>query len=216
MSVLIPFSVDLKNVADVETAIVKALAGKLDKVFSAAVPGIKQGTAEEVGKAIRVSPEYTSLLTGELWHQLGIKNPDAATEAIISTIGESIQVVSHGVHARGKQLDGRMTISILRADYGDILGLSESSFTSENGFQVPWLQWLLTGGNELLNSDYQFLGNCEEWSRTGFGIMARSHKGWKVPDEFSGTERDNWLIRALSDMRSPIVAVLKRELQKAA
>jgi hypothetical protein len=75
----------------------------------------------------------------------------------------------------------------------------------------------LTGGNQLLVSDFRYYGGQDtgRWSRTGLGIMIPSQQGWRCPGEFSGTATDNWLTRALNNMKPPLVEIIKSELQKA-
>lgn len=50
--------------------------------------------------------------------------------------------------------------------------------------------------------------------RTGLGIMVKTGRGWKVPDQWAGTDQDNFVTQSLSDFEPIIEAVVKSVLHQ--
>lgn len=196
-----------------ERAILDVFARKVNEAFNRAVAGIRNRLAEEIDTAIKASPEYASLLSGKLWHELGVENPDTATQQIIQTIQDSVYVRVRPVVRSGSLIRGGMNLGVLRSNYADILGLSISSFESEHGFQIDWLRWLLLEGDSIINAEYHFETGYGERSRTGDGIMLRTGL-WRVPSEFSGVSGDNWLTRALNGIEPIIKTIVITEIKR--
>jgi hypothetical protein len=153
---------------------------------------------------------------------LGVPNADGVLEDIIKTIGESVAVTPIIVTVNGGRMTGGLRVEILRADYGDILGLPGASFPSEKHHQVDWLKWLLLEGGNAVIGDYHFFGSerllgtsraGRSLGRTGLGIMVPTGH-WTVPEEFSGTATDNWLTRALSRTGPKAVAIMVEEIKR--
>lgn len=186
----------------------------LEETIRKSLRGIESGVAPVIGNAVRQSPEYQSILGGQLWHELGIVHPEATMSVIISRIQQSIQASGRGVRIVGQGISGSLQIGILPADYSDILSLPEATFTSENGYEVDWLKWLLFSGETLVIRDHWYLGKETPKSRTGRGIMVKSRLGWRVPEEFAGTLTDNWLVRAISKTLPQVGEVAFAEIQR--
>ena len=67
------------------------------------------------------------------------------------------------------------------------------------------VRWLLTGGNRLILKDYVYVydGSTRQWSRTSQGIMKHKGLGWRVPSEFAGSIRNNWITRGIKQYARP-------------
>jgi hypothetical protein len=196
-----------------ERDLLNVYAKKLAAAFINARAGIATELAEKIRELITSSPEYSSLLTGSLWHQLGVRNPLAMTDAIISTIQESVVIQMIPPTVVGKRIRGGIVAKILKADFSDVLRIPGASFESEHGFEVDWLEWLLTSGDSIVNTSYHFESGFPDRSRTGDGIML-AEGSWRVPPEFAGTISDNWLTRALSGLGDLISDIFMRNIKR--
>lgn len=196
--------------------LLKAVADHLTKTVDKAKSGIVRGIQGVTKTALESSGTYASLLTGDLWHILGLENPRLSVAAVVKAVCDSVQMTNRGVREVGGRLAGGLTIGIVRAGFQEILGISEASYISpEHGYQIDWLRWLLMEGSHLIVADYQYLGILSpEYSRTGLGFMVKSKKGWRIPEEFAGTDSDNWITKALETLEEPIANVLQREIQR--
>jgi hypothetical protein len=207
ISLIVPTEAQLRN-------------GLLDHFATQLTAAIRRNTETlrvKVGLAIAesavVSPEYDSLVNGRLKHELGVINAAPILDAAIAAVVSGIRITPISIRRNGSSLAGGIRIEILRSDLTEISGVKGGEFVSEGGFDIPWLMWLTTGGDELLVMDYHFETGFEARSRTGDGIMVGGGT-WKVPDDFSGTPSDNWLSRsiiaAIPAIQQAIVEVLSR------
>lgn len=80
--------------------------------------------------------------------------------------------------------------SFVRSDFSDLLSLSCSSFMTEKGKDIPWLNWLLTQGDRVVVADYRYIP--ADNGRSGYGIMIGG-KSFRVPPQFSGTPQNNFV-----------------------
>ena len=80
---------------------------------------------------------------------------------------------------------------------------------SLRGYSLPWLQWLLLDGTKVLIDSHQVVIGPNLRSRTSMAIM-RPGSGWSVPNEFAGTQNNNWLTRAIDSSSDSINNLLKR------
>ena len=80
--------------------------------------------------------------------------------------------------------------SFVRSDFSDLLSLSSSSFMTEKGKDIPWLNWLLTQGDRVVVADYRYIP--ADNGRSGYGIMIGG-KSFRVPPQFSGTPQNNFV-----------------------
>lgn len=198
-----------------QNAVFRCLGEHLTATIDRATPSIVSGVRDEVKKVLESSVAYASLNTGDLWHIMGLEAPSKATQAIVDAVVNSVTLTNLGVRVAGSDLRGGLRITVLKADYSEVLGLKESSFSSENGHRVPWLDWLLTGGTKELISDYTYLGKpLPDYSRTGIGIMVRSRRGWSMPSEWAGTSADNWITRGLETLEPAMALILQSAIER--
>ena len=100
---------------------------------------------------------------------------------------------------------------MIRSDFSDVLS-SDSGFVIDalRGYQLPWLEWLLLEGNKAIISKQEVIIGPNKFSRTGLAIMRPSNKSWRVPSEFAGTIKDNWITRAIDNSESQINELLDK------
>lgn len=185
---------------DLETAIARELAAVLNRViYGGYLVAVRTFVHDYVRQAINNSPEAQDIINGKLHGELGLVNPAEAVTEVINGILKHIQVEPRRVVATGSSLAGGVLVQVLRTDLNDVLTIPLATFESTSVKRgtvttVPWLDWLLRGGNLVL-ADYFFLPGDRSHSRTRLGIMVPSKIGWGP--SMSGTQDDNWLTRAL-------------------
>jgi hypothetical protein len=206
------------EIQDFENSLMNCLRDEINRVVAFSCIPIKYALKPIVKIAIESTLEYQSLCSngGLLRKNLGLEYPAFDMDKIIELIQENMEVKPVKVTVRGIQLVGGLQVGILRTGYGDILGLPDSFYDS-NGHKIEWLNWLLTKGDGIIVSGYRYRdasGRGRAGSRAG-GLM---YKGgaWRVPPQFSGTARNNFLTRAFDVpyIQQEIGLVIENELSK--
>lgn len=203
--------------ATVKQQILAAMAAHLNDVVTIATPKIKDRLALSITEAIDSSPEALDLRGGgKLKGELGVVNAELAIEKITAIVIQSVEVQSIRFRADGsaRGVAGKFILNVLPRDLTAVLSLKEGTFRSENGFEVPWLTWLLTMGDRIIIREYGFVAGPNKASRTGLGIMVENQATWQVPHEFSGTIANNWLSRALNTVSNELGLIIQEEFQR--
>jgi hypothetical protein len=190
-------------IRDIERFVLKELSTRLNTALIGISKTLRQVIAFYAELKIKASPEYISLTSGQLKGELGVVNARAAVADMIKAISEAAQIIVNPVTVRAGEVTGGLECFVLRERLEEVLGTPLASFTSEGGFEIPWAEWLLTRGPQIIVFDFVFKAGRSSRSRTGLGLMATGG-GWRVPPEFSGTYEDNWLTRALDGVEEEI------------
>ena len=166
-------------------------------------------------KAILAQPEVESLRSGVLAAEFGLVDGGERIEQIVEWWALTVRVKMEVVDVAA----GRISIKILieGVRYDDGLAEPAAQFVTENGAILPWLEWLLRFGDKAIVIGYDVSKNLTgAESRTGKLVM-REGKGktWGVPPEFAGTERNNFVTRAIEDMKPELEALIKSEINRA-
>jgi hypothetical protein len=195
--------------------VLTSLTERLDAATRRAIPGIRQRVAELVGEAVQASPTYASLLNGRLWHVLGLTDPGQALAAIVKGLKDGVEVRPVRVRLVGQQLEGGAVVRVVRGDFANLLQLEEATFTTpEHHYELDWLRWLLFEGDAVIIPDHAYIGKITHFSRTGQGLMVKSRRGWRIPDEHQGTQHDNWITRSLVGLEGPVGIAIEEQLRK--
>jgi len=202
--------------AEINKEISKQIAKSLNSAVSGAVTTISSRIKILVKNAIVNSPEYNSLLGGHLQGELGVPSSGGRLSSILDTWLGSMQVSKKPIRAAGNKITGGLTITMIRDDYGDVLGSPEASYVTREGRQIPWLEWLLVAGDRTLVTNYVFTEDTGRGrSRTGLGLMRYRPTGrWHVPREFAGTKQNNFVTRALSKLEGQVIDIMQVEIAK--
>ena len=203
------FGIDLITKTEtIKKKIMKSLIAQLKIKIPALRPRIEGIVKGLIGKYIKFSPEYLSFGGGILQKELGVLDPYSSLDDMLSILVNTVTVKMRPVYQRGGQIGGGFTVTAVPTDfYNQVTTLGK--YTSENGYEVPWLSWLLTAGDQVILKDYKisFGGNAKMFSRTGGPIMRRNEEGWgvgasssRVPPQFSGTPSNNFVTRAMTTM----------------
>ncbi len=193
---------------NIKKKIMKSLISQLKTKIPALKPRVETIVRGLIGKYIKLSPEYLSFGGGILQQELGVLDPYSSLDDMLAILVGSVTVKMRPVYQRGGQIGGGFTVRAVPTDfYNQVTTLGK--YTSENGHDVPWLQWLLTAGDEIIIKDYgiSFGGKAKMFSRTGGPIMRKGGQGWgigasksRVPPEYSGTSTNNFVTRAMDRM----------------
>lgn len=181
------------------------------RIASVVVPEIREIVRQGMGR----SPESSALLGGQLRQQLGIADAGPALAAIVEAAASSVRAET--LPATGNLLGG-VNVGIFAADFSDVLSAPGAEYVSVafGGRQtaVPWLRWMLFEGDSIVVQGYKVLGGVYSASRTEGPIMGGKVGGpsfWKMPAEYAGTERSNWITRVAEEIGPEVLALLERE-----
>lgn len=199
--------------AEIEGKILRALRIELNKYLEKIFNKIKSKISDAVINAIKSSPEYDSLINGDLKYEFGLPDSDSRVGSILE-FWKKINTSYKSVTVEGNKLRGGFTINMIDSDYSDIIKSPAAIFITEKGSELNWLEWLLLFGNKTIIKDYTIEFGYNPRSRTGQAIMRGVKSGkWSVPQEFSGTKNNNWITRAI-DTAEPIIYQILNEAMK--
>lgn len=191
----------------IREVILNVLTEQLTSKVNGVIPNIKTAVGEVISQSILLSPEYPLITSGDVWHELGIRDPETKVAAIIEQMKASVSV-THELKRTANDFRGTIGVGLLPADYRDLLSLPEASYISYGRgivggkvavipSEVTWLKWLLLDGGRTVVTEFAYDPVADSHSRTGFGLMKRSNHGWGMPLSVAGTAEDNWLTKSL-------------------
>jgi len=174
----------------VNTAIASAINSKIKS---------KQSSITSQAKSLALQwlmsqPEISSLAGGELAGAFGL--PIGSGPSVISAISRAfVDTVYCKIQLFDRNLkNGGIFIYFQPSDFSNLLSLPEGHVLYGLG-DLHWLQWLLERGDQIIVAGYSY--NAKSGlGRSRLGYMAEGG-AFRVPPEFSGTESDNFITRAL-------------------
>jgi len=186
----------------------------LFKSLSSLAKGIERRIQDIVKRRIEQSSEYLAIVGGNLRGQLGLPDGARRIQEIISIWIESI--TAKGRISKGRLL-GSIDIGIFREGWSDVMASPAAilNYTNNQGQtkSLEWLRWLLLEGDKTIVAGFDFVSSKR--GRTGLGVMVESRGGsWKVPAQFTGTDRDNFAIRALVGANKEIEKMAEQEFKR--
>jgi|TARA_R110000744_G_scaffold79106_1_gene155534 hypothetical protein len=207
--------------SEFEKLAMKALVSHINSSIS--------GIGEEINKKIRPVVfdvihecyEMQSLRGSYLRGSLGLTLSQASessrdiAEAVSSSVFVNVKRVTP------KNLSGSLTINVQPSDFSNVLSISGAvirylSSRYKRTVELPWLDWLLTKGDTILISGFDFQPIFGE-GRSGAGSMIKdSIADWRIRPEYSGTKEDNFITRALShkNTQSKISSMIEKSVNK--
>ena len=210
------FSLKLVNSdSDIRRQILSALKSQVQAALNKSKNDMTSQISVLVKQFIKAEPEYQQLLGGELRYQLGIPNPSVVNE-IVDIWSNNIKIINNRISSTSSGLRGGFSINMIKSDYSDVLSASAATITdSGTGSRVPWLEWLLLRGGDVLVKDYEIQIGPNPRSRTGMAIMVSSNSDYRLPAKFAGTESNNWVYRAISKIDdSTMQNIVQKALEK--
>lgn len=204
----------LGNNSSIAKDMMNALLPDIEKYFDKVYSKMSRDIPDILISSIQSQPEYSALLGGTLQGEFGIPDPQARLNEIMSTIrsGQVVKKIPVKISANG--IKAGIKLQMVKSDFSDLLSLGSASFDTEKGTKLEWLRWLLTEGDTIIISDYQFVLGSYPTSRTGFGVMRQfGGSGWRVPPEFAGTVQNNWITRAIESASASIESALQNAVK---
>lgn len=182
-------------------ALIPEINKYLDKIYQ----NMGNAISNIVVNSIISQPEYDSLVGGQLQAEFGIPDPSSRLSEIIETIRSGSNIVKKATSTVNGKIKAGIRFQMVKSDFEDLIALGSSSFVTEKGSKLEWLKWLLLDGDAIIISDYGFVAGPSPYSRTGLGIMREySGSSWRVPPEFAGNIKNNWITRAIDDAQPSI------------
>lgn len=187
----------------------KEASKELRKIFEAASPKIQADVINIVVDALMDCPEVKALQGGSLKYAFGIPDSEVVT-TIVYAIANSTKVKFKNFKFTKSTVSNVLSVYIQPTDMKNILGLEEAYIETEMGAELPWLQWLLLRGDEVIVYDFHVLYR-DGAGRSGGAIMVP--KGvYKVESQYSGTIEDNFITRAITKEIGKIVEAVGRNI----
>ena len=204
----------VESTSQLATAALTALLPEVKAYFNKAVGSLSSQIGDIIVQKIKEQKEYVSLVGGELRIQFGLPDADSRIEQILQSIksGQSLQLIQPAIN--GNKIVGKFKLEMVKSDFSDLLSVGAASLTTEKGTELPWLEWLLLQGDTVIITDYYFAIGPYATSRTGGGIMKGSTGSvWRVPPEFAGNIKNNWITRAIDSAGTEIQNLLQTSIQ---
>lgn len=199
----------------IRSQILNTLKDQINIALTATVNDVRREVVELVKNALETEPEFSSLISGELRREFGISDT-SNVQIAVSNIANSILIEKTPVSINNAGLSGGLKISLINnQDYGGALS-DESGQVVDNtrGYSLPWLEWLLLKGNQIIVRDFEVKLGANPRSRSGDAVMVPSSSNWRVPPQFAGTVRENWTTRALSKIDDKIINIIKSRFER--
>ena len=197
--------------AQISRLIIKEIAKKLTIVIKRVSQPILNKAQQLYIEQVKKSPEFRSIISGQLKYELGIPDGDNRLNRILEASSRTIKIKTSPVVASLSGVTAKMTIYGVPTDYADILSLTEASVHTPKT-TLSWLKWLLTLGDKIIVRDYFFKLEKTHKSRTGIGVMkAAPGSGWRVPPQFSGTPNNNFITRSIDNVLSELETYVRSE-----
>jgi len=186
----------LDSVPQITDKVNTAIAEQINDTLSKNIYKIVEKCKALAVQWVMEQPEMLSLKTSginSLTGQFGISGGDgsSAASAIAQAVGNSISVKFIPYN---KNFRGGLEINIQPSTFVNLLGLKAGHTVYEGG-DLHWLNWLLTQGDRIIVTNYQYNPQTG-LGRSGLGNMNEGGF-FRVPPEFSGTEDNNFITRAL-------------------
>lgn len=194
--------------------ILKALLPDTAKYLKDIIKYLQNNLPIVVKQAIINTPEYNSLLGGELQYELGIPDPSSKLAGLLDIWSTNIKINYSAPVISNSRIKGSFSANMIKVDFSDVL-YSDYAIVYDNfrGYSLPWLEWLLLEGNKSIIKNHSVVFGPSKYSRTGYAIMKESSSSWKVPSQYAGTISDNWITRALDNAESQINNTIEQAMQ---
>ena len=203
----------LESDGQIISMILKSLLSDTKKYMTNASKKLEPEIKSIIQKGFLSSVEYNSLVAGALKYEFGL--PDASSRVSqILKIWDNTTVNFVPPKIQGSKIYSSLRISMIPADYNDVLSLSVSKVQTNKGQELPWLEWLLLFGDKTIIKDYEIYIGSNPESRTGGAVMKKVVGGkWKVPSQFSGSSKNNWVTRVLDDVSTQIDKAIEKAVK---
>ncbi len=186
------------------------LANILNKTLSQNAAKISTELRPLISSALLSSPELNSLSGGGLRIDFGLTSDPSS--AIVSAIVSSLDIEIQNTTASAAGIKGGLLITMQPIDYNNLFSLSVAEQITEKGVSLPWLQWLLTFGQQIVVGNYGVEYGAGR-GRTGGGHMTIEQRPFKVNSAYAGTVDNNFITRTIDAISSQIKSIIIKAVQ---
>lgn len=202
----IQISIDAKQLKGTLDQIRQDIGTAMKRTVDAINPGMNAFAREKSQEAIARSNEMNNLLSGRLRNEFGVEDAQSAVRQIVDILTRQLTVRLES-KIINNEFELTYTADFLR-EIDSFVNMTEGTYETEKGAQIPWMKWWLEDGSRPLIKNYYYKHVVRAASRTGTGIMVRSKNlSWGVPTETQGTELNNAITRAIE----PVPAIVGDE-----
>jgi hypothetical protein len=172
-----------------------------------------------VRRTMSANPTINELIGGNLQGEFGLTDDLAlsVTNDIINIVADGFSIRFDLPKSKRSTTLGTMVLFIdTSVTTAKILGISGSRYKS-NIFDVPWLEWLMTKGSQVVVGKYEYVAFLDggDKSRSGQGFMLPLGGGFRVDPQHAGTIGDNFVTRAIKAVEDDIQQIVTSEIQRA-
>lgn len=201
----------LDNAQTVSKKVNTAIASAINSKIKSRQSSITSQAKSLALQWLMSQPEISSLDGGELAGAFGL--PVGSGPSVISAMSSAF---TNSIYSEVKLFDqnlksGGIFIYFQPSDFSNLLSLPAGHVVYGLG-DLHWLQWLLERGDQVIVAGYSY--NAKSGlGRSRLGYMEEGGV-FRVPPEFSGTESDNFITRALigSYQEKAISQILQKAL----
>ena len=187
----------------------KGLANIFNKRIFRQASTIEEQIKPLVSAALLSSPEIRSLSSGTLRIDFGLTQDPSAD--IVNAITNSLSVKVQRAIATASDIKGGISITLQPTDYDNLFSLSVATQITEKGDVLPWLEWLLTLGQQVVIADFGV--QYGSYGRTGGGRMVKGAAPFKVDSQYAGTSDRNFITKAVEKISPQIQNIIIKALQ---
>jgi len=202
-------------------AVLEATKYTLNEMLRRAVSGINRDIHSMIDSMINGSFEAKSIVSGELQHQLEIKNGHEVINDILTILSQSVTCTIVPMTSSSNSLKGGLKITVFKDALEKIINLQSGIYQTKFN-EVPWLRWLLTQGDSIIifsvhttanNNTSPANSQTNSPSQSGIAKL-EAGGGWRIPPQFAGTEDSNWITKTFAPLKikDRIVEIVKSNL----
>ena len=188
----------------------KALVKLFNRRFSKRSNTILSEIRPLVASALMSSDEIKSLSSGALKIDFGLTSDPSG--AIVNAIVDSLDIDIKKATGTAAGIKGGLLITMQPIDYNNLFSLSVAEQITEKGVSLPWLQWLLTFGQQIIVANFGVEYGAGK-GRSGGGYMSVDERPFKVSSQHAGTVDDNFITRAIDSVAPQIKSILMKGVQ---
>lgn len=195
-----------KSVDELEALLLK----KLQSIVKPITVSAEEAVRILIRRVLENNETIKALTDGFLRGDFGLEY-DVAVTAVAAIIEMVMSKITTEVQTNKKANTIKISVGAIGlADIATIPGFSYVSVPSED--EIPWLEWLLTRGTEIVVDDYH-VKYKEGIGRSGFAEM-RDGEFFRVDPQHSGKIGNNFITRAIEGAKPEIAKILSDSIKK--
>jgi hypothetical protein len=192
-----------------------AFREQVNKRMRGYAPVISRKVGELIGNKLMETPAAQSILTGQLKADFGLTDvvAQSALSELIAAVKKSTVVKLDIKTTEGVRNAWAMSVSILPD--GLVGVLSKIGSYKSGRYEIPWMEWLLTRGVEVVvDGAYVVYWNADR-GRSGMATMEKGsgpEDTFRVDPQFAGTADDNFVVNTIKSLLPEIGVIMRSYL----